>query len=677
MRKNSVFIFFIFVLNLSLFAENIKSKIPEITLKFGKVSKEELTTTAFNSDTTSTAIMLFHTGDTKFTYKQNKFGLLTDHAFRIRILKEQGKDLANITIPYYSPTQTDEDKDDILNIEAIAYNLENGKVIKTRMKNKFIFRERYDKNTMIVKFTIPKIKVGSIIEYKYSHKTSHYGEIKNWEIQENIPVVHNKYHVVIPNVFIYNIESTKRNKIELTEKEGVVSLTQRTNSNIAQLDQDFFISARDLTFSSNYIEPLKQDEIFCWCPNDYKIQISFDLQGTNFPVEGYKPYTKNWTDVDKTLLNEDEKKFGKLLKSLINPFKEETIQIRNSDTNQRDKIIRTFQLLKNNITWNNQYRLTSDSPLKAKENGTGSNADLNFLFISMLKDLGIQAYPAVLSARDRGRLPIFFASINKLNTFIVAIEESPNHYLYLDGSMQTADFNVLPINLLVNKIRILNPQLEEKNRWINPMSLCKNYTKKITKAQINKEQVVGYRMNLYEGQEAIKFKAEQLKKDTSDFIKEKENLWNCKITNYRQESLGYCPSQIRESFYFTLSLDTNGDHLYINPLLLVQPISNPFIEAKRTLPIEFPYPYSHNESVHITIPEGYEIEEIPQSMMMITEDKALSCKYAIQQTTNQLTLNYTFQIKKSVLHANQYKQLQTIWDTIIEKSRNLIVLKKI
>lgn len=677
MRKNSVFIFFIFVLNLSLFAENIKSKIPEITLKFGKVSKEELTTAAFNSDTTSTAIMLFHTGDTKFTYKQNQFGLLTDHAFRIRILKEQGKDLANISIPYYSPTKPDKDKDDILDIDATAYNLENGKIVKTKMKSKLIFYERFDENTMVAKFTIPNVKVGSIIEYKYSHRISHYGEIENWEIQENIPVIHNKYHVVIPNVFIYNIEFTRRDRIDLTEKEGVMSLTQQRTPDIAQISQDFFISARDLTFSSSYIEPLKQDESFCWHPDDYKIQISFDLQGTNFPVEGYKPYTKNWEDVDKTLLNEGDERFGKLLRSLINPFKEQTIQIRNSSISQRDKIMKTFLLLKNNMTWNNQYLLVSDSPLKAKENGTGSNADLNFLFISMLKDLGIQAYPVVLSTRDRGRLPVFFASIDKLNTFIVAVEESPNHYLFLDGSMQTVDFNVLPVNLLVNKARILNPQLEEKSRWIDLMSLSNNSTKTITKAQMERGQIVGHRMSLYEGQEATEFKSEFFNKDTLKIIKEKESLWNCKIANYRQESLGFCPSQIKESFHFTIPIEADEEHLYINPLLLVQPINNPFTKSERVLPIEFPYPYSHNENIDITIPEGYEIEEVPQSMMMVTEDKTLSCKYVIQRTSNRLTLNYTFQINQSILQANQYKQLQTIWNTIVEKSRNLIVLKKI
>lgn len=70
MKKTSAFIVITFVLTLSLCAKGAKSDIPEITLKFGKVSKQELTTTAFNTDTVSPAILLFHTGESKFIYKK-------------------------------------------------------------------------------------------------------------------------------------------------------------------------------------------------------------------------------------------------------------------------------------------------------------------------------------------------------------------------------------------------------------------------------------------------------------------------------------------------------------------------------------------------------------------------------------------------------------------------------
>ena len=43
----------------------------------------------------------------------------------------------------------------------------DGKVVKTSMSSKYIFKEQTTDNMMRLKFSIPEVKVGSIIEYKY------------------------------------------------------------------------------------------------------------------------------------------------------------------------------------------------------------------------------------------------------------------------------------------------------------------------------------------------------------------------------------------------------------------------------------------------------------------------------------------------------------------------------
>ncbi|MGG6547337.1 UNVERIFIED_CONTAM: DUF3857 domain-containing protein, partial [Prevotella sp. 15_C9] len=89
--------------------------------------------------------------------------------------------------------------------------------------------------------------------------------------------------------------------------------------------------------------------------------------------------------------------------------------------------------------------------------GTGSNADLNFIFISMLRSYGIKAYPVVMSRRSGGMLPSNFPSLQKLNTFVVAIyDEARGKYVYLDSSMEVPALNVLPIELSVTKARMLS-----------------------------------------------------------------------------------------------------------------------------------------------------------------------------------------------------------------------------
>ena len=48
---------------------------------------------------------------------------------------------------------------------------------------------------------------------------------------------------------------------------------------------------------------------------------------------------------------------------------------------------------------------TVKPPKQILKEGTGSNADLNFILISMLTDAGIPAYPVVMSRRNMGILP--------------------------------------------------------------------------------------------------------------------------------------------------------------------------------------------------------------------------------------------------------------------------------
>ena len=75
-------------------------------------------------------------------------------------------------------------------------------------------------------------------------------------------------------------------------------------------------------------------------------------------------------------------------------------------------------------------------------------------------------------------------------------------------------------------------------------------------------------------------------------------------------------------------------------------------------------------------PEGYEVEEIPHTQVIKTEDSKLQCKYAIQRNRNNVIVNYTFILSSSVVPSEYYGQLQQIWNKAVEMNQALIVLKK-
>ena len=651
----------------------------EPNLKYGKPSKEELSLTSYAPDTTATAIYLFHQGQSDFVYHDG-FQLTTEHWVRIKILKPQGVSYADVSVPYYSPTDRDEGQERASDIEGCSYNMENGKCIKTSMKRESISFERINNLYKMLKFSLPAVKEGTVIEYHYKLYSDYFSHIDNWMMQEELPMLYNQYKITIPHVFIYNIELRGKDYIQVKQRDSSIHATEREGSSAGGVSKDFIVSAQETTFTSRNLPAIRQDEPYCWCPEDYKVQVSFDLQGTQFTPNEYKPYSQKWEDVDNQLLKPENTQFGKYL-SFTNPFRPETKQAYNSEMSFEEKVICAFQVLKKKMAWNGRYQLYSKELEKVIPKGNGSNADLNFILISILKDFGLEAYPVVLSRRSSGMLPYNFPSLQKLNTFIVAVYDiNKQKYVFLDGSMDVPTLNILPRELSVNKARILSPKVKEEKKWVNVMALADNKSFMKIEARMEGNQVKGHRSTILYGQEAVEYQTNEKHKQDSIVSAPESNASQknkLTVTNLKVKKQENDWALIEEEFDFVLQTDQTDSHLYINPMLFPQLKSNPFIQTERVLPIEFPYPYKFTMLTTLTLPEGYEVEETPQPQVIRTQGDGLQCKYMIQRQGNTISLNYIFHLKEPIFLTEQYKQLQELWTKVIEKNNALIVLKKI
>ena len=650
----------------------------EPNLKYGKPSKEELSLTSYAPDTTATAIYLFHQGQSDFVYHDG-FQLTTEHWVRIKILKPQGVSYADVSVPYYSPTDRDEGQERASDIEGCSYNMENGKCIKTSMKRESISFERINNLYKMLKFSLPAVKEGTVIEYHYKLYSDYFSHIDNWMMQEELPMLYNQYKITIPHVFIYNIELRGKDYIQVKQRDSSIHATEREGGS-AGVSKDFTVSAQETTFTSRNLPAIRQDEPYCWCPEDYKVQVSFDLQGTQFTPNEYKPYSQKWEDVDNQLLKPENTQFGKYL-SFTNPFRPETKQAYNSEMSFEEKVICAFQVLKKKMAWNGRYQLYSKELEKVIPKGNGSNADLNFILISILKDFGLEAYPVVLSRRSSGMLPYNFPSLQKLNTFIVAVYDiNKQKYVFLDGSMDVPALNILPLELSVNKARILSPKEKEEKKWVNVMALADNKSFMKIEARLEGNQVKGHRSTILYGQEAVEYQTNEKHKQDSIVSAPESNASQknkLTVTNLKVKKQENDWALIEEEFDFVLQTDQTDSHLYINPMLFPQLKSNPFIQTERVLPIEFPYPYKFTMLTTLTLPEGYEVEETPQPQVIRTQGDGLQCKYMIQRQGNTISLNYIFYLKEPIFLTEQYKQLQELWTKVIEKNNEILVLKKI
>ena len=131
-----------------------------------------------------------------------------------------------------------------------------------------------------------------------------------------------------------------------------------------------------------------------------------------------------------------------------------------------------------------------------------------------------------------------------------------------------------------------------------------------------------------------------------------------------------------ERFSFTKKAEADGSHIYFNPLIIPVMSESPFKAVTRTLPVEYPYKYTTTIAASVQLPDGYEVEEMPKPLNMTTEDKALNVRvnYAMQGT--KILVQYRFVVSKTLFLPQEYDILRQIYDAMIEKCNEMVVLKK-
>jgi hypothetical protein len=171
--------------------------------ELGKVSVSELEEKAHPLDSSAAAAVLYNKKKTSVIYTDN-LGIYIEHIFeiRIKIYKKEGLDFANYEVPYrvkYSNL-----KPDVLTVsDAVTYNLVNGKVEKTKLSNDGKFDEKESGVRRTVTIALPNVKVGSVIEFRYIHKSENILSFPTFIFQRDIPVNFAEYHTEIPVYYTY------------------------------------------------------------------------------------------------------------------------------------------------------------------------------------------------------------------------------------------------------------------------------------------------------------------------------------------------------------------------------------------------------------------------------------------------------------------------------------------
>lgn len=636
-------------------------------LKFGKPTDEEMNMTAYEQDKEAAAVVLCHLTNVDYTVSPGNY--LVDYKVkkRIKILKDEGKEYANLSIPYIDNPSEEYAQEVIEDFKATAYNLEDGKVKKTPIGKEKIFTERLDDDWMLAKVAIPQAKAGSVIEYEYTLHSNVFYHIHDWYAQTDIPVAYANYRLEIPVYFIYNVEKTGLQPLQSTVTAGAINYKMSANDmeTLRKCNTNIY------TCTGRDLKALKKDE-FVWNLHDYSTKVTAELQRIN--LSGGRDVRKKWEQVDKTLFDHSE--FGSLLYKHSKYQDELAASGIGNMSDIKEKVAATYRFLRQRLAWNGEYELLARPASEVIKKGSGSNADLNMMLINMLGDVGVEAYPVVMSTRRHGKLPLTYPTLNKLNTFIVGIPDG-GAWFFLDASSSDGYLNVLPANLYTDRARII--QKGKEGQWVNLQEIGEARTQVVVNASLQPDgKMTGEQaITCYGNAAANERQAFREATDSMAFITNKASkngitIIDCKMEGHRD----FAPT-VKEVIHFTRQGEATDDHIYLNPLIGIPVTGNPFTETERLLPVEFPYKQVFGMSMKIKLPEGWNLEEIPKSIKIATEDKSIA-GHVLYESSDEgvISINYLFRLNHVTYDSEQYGTLRQLFDLLSSRSKDMLIIKK-
>lgn len=194
MKRNIFFRWsLVFILSLTSFLYLLAQDPP---IKWEEIPFTDLEMKSWPQDTNASAVILCDYGE---SHLNNNLNLVFNRHQRVKILTTKRYAWGTYSIGLY----TEEKIEHIYNIEGITYSLdEQGKILKTELKEKDIFEEKADEKHTRYKFTLPALKPGCVIDVRYSIESESIYFIKDWTFQHSEPVRWSEYRIRSPKTIV-------------------------------------------------------------------------------------------------------------------------------------------------------------------------------------------------------------------------------------------------------------------------------------------------------------------------------------------------------------------------------------------------------------------------------------------------------------------------------------------
>jgi hypothetical protein len=623
----------------------------------------------YDKDTSAHAMVLNEYGKARIIETNgDDINLLYEYHTRIKFFDDKEFErYGNVEVSLYSSDGQNYDK--LTTIKAITfYKDDGGNIQQVTLDPKKIYSTVEDKHHTLLKFAMPSLRKGCVIEISYGIETPYYwNHFHTWMFQDFIPKLHSQFEALIPGFWTYN-----------ASLKGYLKLTE----NKADIERECFsyhgakADCTHLLFGIKDVPAFVREE-YMTSPINYLSGVYFQLvEFQNLNSGSKEKYAKEWKDIDREL--KDEYWFGGQLKrkDLLKDRLGSNI-LGKTDSLEKAKAVYAF--IQKSFKWNERNNDGSvDGIRKALDAHTGDAGDINLALVTALNSANIHAEAVLLSTRENGTINKLYPTITDFDYVVARIAIGGKTYL-LDATDPLLSFGMLPMRCLNDQGRVFS--LDKPSYWIDmavPQKQTTTYNLDLTLQDDGKLKGTIKRFSV--GYDAY-LRRKEIKRfnSTDEYVEHVEGaLGKARIIKSTIENVDSLDMPVAESYDVEISLYNNMNHdkLAFSPFLMDQIKTNPFKLTERDYPVDWGMPSEDRYIVTIHVPAQYTIDNQPQAQNISMPNKGGRFVTDYQADGNTFTFSYVTQFNKSVYGTEEYPYLKDLYNKIILTEKSEMVFKK-
>lgn len=644
----------------------------KVPVKFGSVKAEDFKK-VYSIDSSAGAVIIADVGNTRIVGNtKGWFSWEFVHFKRIHILNKSAFDVSNVTIPLYSDG---DDEEELVKLKAYTYNLENGKVVETKLDSKKgVFKDKLDRNRVLRKFTFPDVKEGSIIEYEYIVKSDFLFNLQPWTFQGSYPRLWSEYNVRIPRFITYVTLMQGYLAPHIKESKDGTDYFSISASNGASASEHY--KWTDGVTSFRWVMkdvPVLKEESFTSSLDNHISKIEFQLSEYKDPLT-YRNVMGTWPQLTKRLM-EAEYFGGDLSKNngwigdMIDP-------IIKSGGSQLEIAYKIYRYVQKNFTCTSRAGLYASENIKnVGKTKKGTVGELNLLLTAMMRYANIQADPVILSTKSNGYTYSLYPLIDRFNYTISQIVID-NRVYYLDASNPQMGFGRLSPECYNGHARVVDPMATAINFTAD--SLLERKITSVLMINNDKGGIMGSMQKTPGYFESYNLRRKIKDAGLPGYMAELQKgfLSEVEIKEPRIDSMDLLDMPVKLEYQFAMP-ETEEDIMYFNPMMTEAWKENPFKAAKRYYPVEMPYTIDETYLLRMDVPKGFEVEEMPKQIRMkLNENDDGFFEYLISNSNGVISMRSRLRISRTYFLPEEYEMLREFFAMVVQKQGEQIVFKK-